>query len=118
MIDPLSVFTLDHCTFAIYGPDEHHAKGLVVTTFPDGLTVPAAPNGDEALIDTALHELSHHLVAQLRYDCPSACLRGVAEGHGRKWDDAKHEEESSAYKIGMMLSDLHKALMRNKDGLE
>ena len=104
MSEPVAVFSLDHCTFAIYGPDEHHAKGLVVTTFADGLTVPAAPNGGETLIDTALHELSHHLVAQLRYDCPSACLRGVAEGHGRKWDDAKREEETEAYRMGQVLA--------------
>lgn len=103
---PLAVFTLDHCTFEVWGPDEGHKHGHVRTVFKDGLTVPAAPNGDETLLDTALHEMSHHLVAMLTHRGPSLCLRAVAEGDGRRWTDARRAEEDVAFAIGRTLAEL------------
>lgn len=113
MTGPLATLRLKHAMLEVWGPDEHCARGHVLTRFPDGLTVPAAPNGDETLTDTLAHELAHHLYAELRHDAPSACLRGVAEGHGRRWTDAKHEEETAAYRLGLQLAAAMKAL---KDG--
>lgn len=110
MTERLAVLTLPHCTFEVWGSDEGHAKGHVLTRFPDGLTVPAAPNGDEGLLDTACHEASHHLVAQMRHGRPSVCLRAVAEGDGRRWTDERRAEEDEAFALGRMLAELVRAV--------
>jgi hypothetical protein len=112
MPQPLATFEFHHARLELYGPDADHAKGWCRTVFHDGLTVPAAPNGRDGLLDTALHEASHLLTGELLFDGPSVCLRGVAEGRGRTWTDDKHREETAAYRIGQLLAELVRAVGR------
>lgn len=104
MTDPV-VVRLAHAKLELW-PD------CVLTVFPDGLDVPAAPNGVETLIDTAAHEWAHSALAQVLHDRPSVCLRGVAEGHGRTWTDGKHDEETKAYALGLLLADFVRAMFK------
>lgn len=111
MTGPLAIVRFTHGEMEVYGPAEGYEKGTCCTVFhSDGARVPAAPNGSETLLDTLAHEWAHSAVAQVLHDRPSVCLRGVAEGHGRRWDPEKHQEESLAYSLGLLLADLLKAL--------
>ena len=108
----IAVIPFDHCTFEVWGPDAGHHRGHVRTVFPDGLSVPAAPNGDETIWDTACHELSHVLVAQIAHGRASVCLRAVAEGQGRIWTAERRAEEDEAYALGLKLAGLFASLAR------
>lgn len=105
MTEPLAKVRLTHATMELW-PD------CVVSVFPDGLDVPAAPNGLETLIDTASHEWAHHALGQVLHDRPSVCLRAVADGDGHRWTDERHEEETRAYALGLILAEFVGAMIR------
>ena len=105
MSEPLAVLRFKHALLELW-PD------CCLTVFPDGLDVPATPNGLETLLDTVAHEASHHLLAQVLHDRPSVCLRAQAEGEGRRWTDERHDEETKAFAMGLLLADLLKAVVR------
>lgn len=98
MTEPLAIISLRHARLELW-------PGHVRTVFPDGLTVEAAPNPGETIFDTALHELAHHIVGWVLHDEPSACLRAVAEGDGRRWTDRRRQEEEAALVLGPLLVD-------------
>lgn len=87
---PLASIKLSHAKMELW-------PGHVRTVFPDGREVCAAPNGDETIIDTAVHELLHSVYAQVVRDTPSACLDAVSRGGPVGWTLARREEEAFAY---------------------
>lgn len=105
MTEPLAVLRLRHATMEFWAD-------CVVSVFPDGLDVPAEPNGIETIIQTACHEASHHLLAQVMHDRPSVCLRAVAEGDGHRWTDDRRAEEDLAYPLGLILAEFVTAMIR------
>lgn len=94
---PLATIHLDHAAIELW-------PGHVRTVFKDGATVPAAPNGTETILDTAIHELLHHVHAQVKTQGESFCLRAVAQGDGKRWTPERLEEESFAYPAGKLLA--------------
>ena len=101
---PLATIQLHHATLELW--PEH-----VRTIFhEDAAEVPAAPNGSETVIDTAIHEFLHSAIAQAWGDKPSECLRAVADGDGRRWTDARRFEEALAFGMGPLVKAMHLAL--------
>jgi hypothetical protein len=112
MGEPLAVIRLAHADLELHGPDAGHEHGFCLTRFRDDLTVPAAPNAGETILDTVAHEAAHHIVAALLDDGPSHCLRAAGEGDGRRWTEARRFEETLACKLGPMLVQVHEAMRR------
>lgn len=90
MPQPLAVITLNHATLELWPT---HCR----TIFADGKEATAAPTGGDTLIQTVCHELLHSLFAQAIHNAPSACLRAVADGDGRRWTPERRAEEAFAY---------------------
>ena len=105
MTEPLAVVRMNHATLEVW-PDS------VRTVFADGKAVPAAPNGDETLTHTAVHELLHSAIQEALTDQPSHCLRAVADGDGKRWTDQRRFEEGLAYSMTPRLVALVEALQR------
>ena len=103
MSAPILRLEMPHCVFEAW-PDS------VRTIFPDGKEVTGAPNGEDTLTDCACHELAHSIVADIAWDSPSVCLRGVADGHGRTWTHPKLAEEERALRVGSVLAQLVRGL--------
>lgn len=82
----------------------------VRTVFKDSKCVTAAPNEGESMLDTAIHEVLHSIVAEALHNGPSECLRGVAEGNGRQWTPGKVYEEGLAYSMTPSIKKLFEAL--------
>ena len=95
-IEPLAVIRLNHVEFELWLT---HVRSI----FADGSEVNAAPNGDETIIETALHELLHHVYAQVTTNTPSACLKAVAVGDGVRWTPERKQEENFAFPAGKVL---------------
>lgn len=93
----LAVFELKHAKIELWPT---HIR----TVFPDGSVVPAAPNGDETIIETAIHEFLHHLYAEVKHKAPSECLTAVAKGDGKRWTPERLEEECFAFPAGKLLT--------------
>lgn len=94
---PLAVIRLDHAAVELWPT---HVR----TVFNDGAVVPAAPNGTETILDTAIHELLHHVYAQVKNKGESVCLRAAAQGDGKRWTPERLEEESFAFPAGQLLA--------------
>lgn len=102
--EPLATLKLHHATIEFWNDN-------VRTVFhEDQSRVPAAPNEGETIIDTAVHEALHSILAQVTQDRPSECLRAVADGDGRRWTQGRREEEAMAYGMGPLVVALHRAL--------
>ena len=95
---PLATIELDHVVVELWPT---HVRSVFKS---DGAVVPAAPNGDETIIETAIHELLHHMVAQIKDKSPSHCLRAVAEGDGKRWTPERLEEESFVFPLGKLMT--------------
>ena len=81
----------------------------VTTVLPDGREVPAAPNGDDDMLDTLAHELAHSLCADVLTASPSLCLTAQADGDGRRWTDERLAEETVALRWGRVLREAMEA---------
>lgn len=108
MTEPLAVIALNHAKLELW-------PSHVRTVFADGAEVCAAPNGNETIWDTAIHELLHSVFAQVTHDRPSACLRAVADGDGKRWTPERRAEESFSYGAGLILADAVRKMARAYD---
>ena len=108
MTEPLAVIALNHAKLELW-PD------CVRTVFADGKEVVAAPNGDETILDCAIHECLHSIYAQVTHDRPSACLRAVADGEGKRWTPERKAEEAFCYGAGLILTDAMRKMAKAYD---